>query len=511
MATNIEPIQIKPFFGGFILETLTVGMYGESRNAIREYVQNAFDSIQHAINSLKIVAPGHGLISITMGGDGNSLVIRDNGAGLTVRSAVATLTSVGASGKDYKNEAGFRGIGRLAGIVFSDTVTFTTKARGERQQTTVVFHGDKMRAAMTPSKGGTQSAEDLITSCVDAHISEADDPKAHFFEVRLDGFEDAPEECTSFQLMRAFISQVAPVPYNEKFPFRAELRAAEQKTGLSIEEVRIELKDQAGEPESIFKPYTDAYEMDEGPTRLTECEIKTGPNWWAWIGKKAVSGSYGDSRVLGLRVRMKNIQIDGTDVFREIFKQQAKSYIRFQDWYVGEVFVRPSALVPNARRDGFEENVAWKTMRKQLGDLARELGSQAYEISDSGQFTLAALEQKVGEVAQDYESMERGDFKSVDRTLKFAADITKLQRGVARASKNASIQTLAKLQLLASELIDYKAKAIQRIGADKSPRDTEEIRQESRTELLAELMMLFESELPAPCLAAVRNLLAENY
>ena len=41
---DAKPLKIQPYFGGFVLETLTVGMYGESRNAIREYIQNGFDS-----------------------------------------------------------------------------------------------------------------------------------------------------------------------------------------------------------------------------------------------------------------------------------------------------------------------------------------------------------------------------------------------------------------------------------------------------------------------------------
>ena len=36
-------LPISPFFGGSILETLTIGMYGEARNAICEYIQNGFD------------------------------------------------------------------------------------------------------------------------------------------------------------------------------------------------------------------------------------------------------------------------------------------------------------------------------------------------------------------------------------------------------------------------------------------------------------------------------------
>jgi hypothetical protein len=57
-------------------------------------------------------------------------------------------------------------------------------------------------------------------------------------------------------------------------------------------------------------------------------------------------------------MRVRNIQIDGTQIFGRLFDQipNARSYRRFNDWYVGEIFVDPTALVPNARRDGFEDN-----------------------------------------------------------------------------------------------------------------------------------------------------------
>lgn len=119
-------VLFKPYFGGFILETLTVGMYGEARNAIREYIQNGFDSILRARES-GVLSTSAGRIVVTMVGDKKGLTIRDDGAGLPVKSATDTLTRVGASTKTHARNAGFRGIGRLAGIVFCDKLTFVTK------------------------------------------------------------------------------------------------------------------------------------------------------------------------------------------------------------------------------------------------------------------------------------------------------------------------------------------------------------------------------------------------
>ena len=109
MANKQTPVAFEPFFGGFVLETLTIGMYGEARNAIREYIQNGFDSVQRAIDELNILPADGGLIEIEMAEDHNSLTIRDNGAGLPVKTAATVLTRVGASSKSHRKNAGFRG------------------------------------------------------------------------------------------------------------------------------------------------------------------------------------------------------------------------------------------------------------------------------------------------------------------------------------------------------------------------------------------------------------------
>src|SRR5579862_7133868 len=113
----------EPLIGSFVLESLTTGMYGERRNAIREYIQNAYDSVL-AAERQKVLQKKRGKVVLTVDGEGNRLTIRDNGLGLSKRVAVDTLTAIGASRKDRGSAAGFRGIGRLAGIAFSDELQF---------------------------------------------------------------------------------------------------------------------------------------------------------------------------------------------------------------------------------------------------------------------------------------------------------------------------------------------------------------------------------------------------
>lgn len=109
-----------PLIGSFLLESITTGMYGERRNAIREYVQNSFDGVQSAISD-GVLRPGKGKITLTIDEE-NSLIIHDNGIGLPRRVAVNTLTAVGASRKEqglsFRNfTASFRVVDRVGGIL----------------------------------------------------------------------------------------------------------------------------------------------------------------------------------------------------------------------------------------------------------------------------------------------------------------------------------------------------------------------------------------------------------
>ena len=513
--TDPRPILVQPYFGGFVLETLTVGMYGESRNAIREYIQNGFDSIQGAIER-NLMKAGSGLITIGYDSDLNGLTIRDNGAGLPTSQASQTLTSIGASRKDFRTDAGFRGIGRLAGVTFSDTVTFTTKAANEREATQVTFDAKEMRRLMSPEHGSEVTAEQLLKRCVSASLIDASAEDPAFFEVRLRGFTEAPDVCISSDQMRIFLSQVAPVDYQADFPFRRVIDEHARKAGIPIESVRIQIKPfDGGDTIEVLKPYGLRYEVQDAETRVPLTEIvpyfsKTR-KWWGWVGKKAVTGSYLDAQVRGIRVRAKNIQIDGTDVVREIFQRQSKSNERYQSWFVGEIFVDLKAVIPNARRDGFEENKAWTDMRQEIAlTICKDAGTWAQEVSNQGQLTLDKLTEKSERIQSDLEALRRADFKSADRTIALSAAVTKLQSEVARAAKNADPPTLAALQHLGSQLADIKTEAITKIAPPAAAiSDSDEQKMQDR--LLAELLTLFESRLELPCLAAVRNIIREEY
>jgi len=487
-------------------------MYGESRNAIREYIQNGFDSIQRAVSD-ELLAPDEGLIRIHLDRDRKSLTIRDNGTGIAAKQATSVLTRIGASTKDHRKTAGFRGIGRLAGIVFSDKVTFETKAQGERTVTTVVFNAKKMRKEMAPTRASGQSATDLMADTVNAYSTKSRRLDDHYLEVRLEGLRNAPPECHSITAMTDFVSQIAPVPYAVEFPFSDRLHDAADEADIPIEQVRISAREGRKKAVAITKPYSNSHRVGSKMASIDDCEIVDSPtgNWWGWVGKKSVSGAYSDTRVAGLRVRVRNIQIDAADLFREVFRKSAVSHARFQDYFVGEIFVRPGVLVPNARRDNFEEDPDWRKFSKELLPIAKRLSAEAYQISKQGQLAVDTLEAHVTDMKKRFTQLRKSNFANVDRAIAFSKSITTIQRRVAKALLDSTVEAAGQLNVLGSELADMKRESLSSLGASVPTLDREKLEQEAREEMLDEVLALLEDNLTPTCFTEAREILLQEY
>jgi len=457
-------VPFKPSFGAFVLESLTLGMYGESRNAIREYVQNSFDSLQQAVHE-KLIKSADVRVEVTLAQDRNSLTIRDNGTGLGVENAVEVLAAVGASNKDYRRNAGFRGIGRLAGIVFCDRLIFTTKAAGQKQQTVVLFKAKELRDKLAPESNNPEDAAETLQSCVEASVEDVTNADSHFFEVRMSGFYNPPPECQDMATLKSFLSQVSPLPYDPTFPHAATIREKAELAGFPIETIRLFARDGAAEFEEVFKPYGIDFAVKRERAKLSAVDFVTSPTgkWWGWVGRTRISGAFKDADSRGIRVRVRNIQIDDTKIIRDIFavsrlsEKPRSSYQRFAEWYVGEIFVHPKAAVPNARRDGFEENPAWHKIRDELdAKVATHYGKLAYKTSTGDQLSLDTLNKRLDEFKKGAGALLNARIGDWDRVSQSVAEANELQVRIARAVKAADEVELSPLRELSETVSSVK-------------------------------------------------------
>ena len=85
-STRLTPAGVDAVrIGKDVIEILTSGMYVSPVTVYREYIQNAADSIDAARSEGIISSRGRGRVSVDLDHATRSAVIRDNGAGVSLR------------------------------------------------------------------------------------------------------------------------------------------------------------------------------------------------------------------------------------------------------------------------------------------------------------------------------------------------------------------------------------------------------------------------------------------
>jgi len=372
----------KPKIGAYVLETLTTGMYREPLDTVREYVQNAADSLRDAQRQ-SILSRNEGRIEAEISVTDRRFILKDNGTGIPAESVEARLLNIGMSDKLIGQSAGFRGIGRLAGIAYCDRLSFRTTARGEAEETTISIDCAAVRDAITPAKRQVEELAEVLL-----RLSETSTRKAakvdHYFHVIMEGVN--PKTGAHFldwQLLERYLGQVAPVEYDaQRFVFASKIRQFMNDHDLAMPVCTLIVKG-GGVEHQVFKPYRGRYvSSGRGGGAVLSFDIKDirfypeEPNpesaYWLWYGVSDLVGSIDDERVAGFRLRKYNIALDGADRMAELFEATAKSNRRFNGYFIGEVHVQCPNAIPNARRDGFEDVGSWPEIKELLHPFIEE-------------------------------------------------------------------------------------------------------------------------------------------
>ncbi len=360
--------------GSYFLETLTTGMYEDPFHCIREYVQNSFDAITDGI-ATGVLRSGEGRVTVAISGPSNrpTLSIRDNGTGIPVGEVVERLLFLGVSRKQPLLHAGFRGIGRLAGIAYCSVLKFTTKLAGEKSASIVEFDCGKLRGFMKPGAEPKDVSDVVRSSVLVKSIS--DRPGDHYTEVEMSGLFGQGLEFTQPERLGAYLSEYCPVDYADSFEFGDRVRAVASGFGASIPAIEVELKNRRDRI-PIRKAYRNNYPTSVPNSKSTLYDIVSFSSkehgWFCWFGLSNFPGEITDETIAGVRFRMKNIQIGDEAIIEEIASRLTISGTerRLQRWAVGEIFITNTEVIPNARRDGFEDNAAWRNIQADIQEIA---------------------------------------------------------------------------------------------------------------------------------------------
>ena len=361
--------------GKDVLELLSSAMYVDPLSIYREYIQNAADAIDDARAIGLLREDERGSVAITIDPDHRTMAIRDNGLGIGIGQAPERLLAIGASAKRGTRARGFRGVGRLAGLAYGRSLTFRTRSFADDEVLEVRWDCQHLKAALRDV-----DQDDDITRVIQRVVTLRRLPGAewprHFFEVELgDIVRTKRDALLKPSLVREYLEQVAPVSFAAGFSWGD--RIVDHVSSARLGDLAITIN---GHTDPITRPFTDRFKVSETlEDTYSELELITisdldgGPAAVGWVLHHSYLGSITvRSRVGGLRLRVGNVQVGTEELLAEIFPES-----RFNGWTVGEIHVLDPRILPNARRDNFEQNVHYSNLTAQLEPIARQIARRA--------------------------------------------------------------------------------------------------------------------------------------
>lgn len=354
MNTNtIDKEKRKSVVGKFILDSISIGMYNDPLILFREYIQNSTDAIDEIAEHLEESTDKFN-IQITIDGEKKTISIKDNGCGVRSHMAWSVLHDIGRSPKKVNVNRGFRGIGRLGGLAYCDKLKFITKAKGEKTYSSSIWDCNKLRKVIN-EKTILHDAGRVVKEVVDFSQEKfSGNPREHFFIVEMQNVKSCRNMLLNVPIVKAYISQVAPVPFH-----RSKFRYAKMIEEKLKERVPSHIAyNICVNGEQIFKPYVDKVSIYKNrqeeikSINFIDLSYDDKTLGFGWIAELDLLGIIHSSNFVdGMRLRSGNILVGDKNLLSGFFREK-----RFNNYLIGEVHTICDNLILNSRRDDFEDN-----------------------------------------------------------------------------------------------------------------------------------------------------------
>lgn len=390
-------VNVETKIGKDVIESLTLGMYEDSRFIYREYIQNSADQIDLAVEKGILPSLLDGKIEIKINPTVGTISISDNATGIESSKVQSILKNIAQSTKDRTKNKGFRGIGRLGGLAYCDKLIFETSFKGEDSKSILIWDAQKLKAIIN-NRSKKEEASTVIDDITD-FITEKENSDTHYFKVILEGVSN--NALLDKDNIYEYLSMVAPVQYNKGFLYKGKIYDKAKELNYQIDEYSIFVN-----RNQVFKSYTTSiYKGENGnKSKIDEVydietyEIRSSKNKllaWGWYSisrfEKAMP-SINNAR--SIRLRKGNIQIGLEDALTKLFKEP-----RGTKYFFGELHTVSPDLIPNSRRDYFLDNVELLEFEKLVRSKFNELHKLYY-----------------------FSSRVRNDQKKVDEFLSFSKE-----------------------------------------------------------------------------------------
>lgn len=362
--------------GKDILELLSTSMYVDPMSMYREYVQNSADSVDLARAAGILEADG--VVEIKIEAAERKIFIRDNGAGLSKTDFLDQLTALGGSKKRGTGARGFRGVGRLAGLAFAQELIFRSRQHGENTVHELKWNARDVRSMLRSLD--PQDLRDIVGNSIEAREIPGRLWPDRFFEIELRGvIRHRDDRLLNEDQVAQYLAQVAPVPFHPDFRFGDQITSLLETHGIAVGAINIEVVGRG----KIYRPHRNSTPFGKSTTAFQELTTIHTPGRDAhtaavtWVLHSDYRGSLPSASLVdGWRFRVGDIQIGNNDLLVSLFPE-----VRFNSWCVAETHVIDTRILPNGRRDNFEQNSFYIDLLNHLAPHARDIAQRCRAMS----------------------------------------------------------------------------------------------------------------------------------
>lgn len=371
-------------------------LYPEKSQIVREYIQNASDAID-AFRQIAEAVDDRTDPIIKLMIQGRSLVIWDNGIGMDGEEA-EKLKRIAYSEKREGQEAGYKGIGKLAGIAVARKLIISTTSYGDVKLHRFEFRARELMADISEKK--RKGIQEPATLVINRHTSIATldvDPREHYTMVELRDIDENYPELLDPERLARFIGDIGPVGFAPDFEYGKQITSHLEANVPDFSPKAIWITTATGVRSQVFKPYTQAMMIAEPEfVRIFDPKDQrlVAYCWFAskgqeMLGRLRPSGKKftveGETveereRLAGLCYKLFGFTIGDRSL--PLTTLWDKDYTRAL-WFTGEIHIVDKDIKPTTDRSDFVESEArdrlYAAARVQV---AQELKTGAQKISN---------------------------------------------------------------------------------------------------------------------------------
>lgn len=405
-------------------------LYENSMVVFREYLQNACDAVEQALQQNLIPNRRQANIAVTLDTYNKSITIEDVGVGIERKNIGDYLVSVASSQKYGKGLVGEHGIGRLNAANYCDKIIYETSYSGEPIKSTLIWDVKRAREICDDDTLGWD-----VTTIIDhvTHLEdeESEDVDKHYCKVTLVNVND--DSLLDEKAVIRYVEQIVSVDYSTEFKDNVRTPCLLKPENAEFKERFDDLWVYQITVNNIPIQKTYASEYDDkvlGGMRLfvlkdekTQEELA-----WGWFALNRRAEQLNGLPFSFIRARHHNFQIGREDILNSYHKTStAAAYV------VGEVHITHPNIKPTTTRDGIEGGpdrirleLALRKFFKSIYDLYNRASKFRSDVVDkvaSIKTEVARLKLNLkGETDSDEKKKIREKIKEKEAGLKKAMD-----------------------------------------------------------------------------------------